>query len=141
PSALNPPSPVAGLVPAGCNVLQFGAMIKHKTGKLPLSYVGYGCHCGLGGAKKPLDATDRCCHAHDCCYKKLMSPRCDPKLVTYRFSMQKTQITCKSKARCQRQSCECDKKAAECFQRSLKTYRDAYKNYPKFRCKGRAPSC
>lgn len=56
---LTPLSPVAGVVPAGCNVIQFGSMIKHKTGKSPLSYNGYGCYCGLGGSKQLLDATDR----------------------------------------------------------------------------------
>ncbi|KAJ7416616.1 hypothetical protein BTVI_35102 [Pitangus sulphuratus] len=43
---------------AYCNVLQFGAMIKHKTGKSPLSYNGYGCYCSWRGSKEPLDATD-----------------------------------------------------------------------------------
>lgn len=40
------------------SAFQFGAMIKLKTGKNPLAYNGYGCYCGLGGGKQPLDATD-----------------------------------------------------------------------------------
>ncbi|NXX14746.1 PA2GE phospholipase, partial [Podargus strigoides] len=137
----NPLSPVAVLSPAGCNVVQFGSMIKHKTGKSPLSYIGYGCHCGLGGSKQPVDATDWCCHAHDCCYKKLTSPSCSPKLVTYKYSTSGSQIICGSGTRCERQSCECDKRAAECFQRTARTYRSSYKNYLNFLCKGSTPSC
>lgn len=38
---------------------QFGLMIMQKTGKSPLAYNGYGCYCGWGGSKQPLDATDR----------------------------------------------------------------------------------
>ncbi|XP_010286532.1 PREDICTED: basic phospholipase A2 F16-like [Phaethon lepturus] len=90
---------------------------------------------------QPLDATDWCCHAHDCCYRKLSSPRCSPKLVTYKYSTRSSQITCGSGTWCQRQSCECDKRAAECFQRTARTYRNSYKNYPNLLCKGPTPSC
>uniref|UniRef100_A0A672U1E9 Phospholipase A2 n=1 Tax=Strigops habroptila TaxID=2489341 RepID=A0A672U1E9_STRHB len=130
-----------GLVLAGCNVIQFGSMIKHKTGKSPLSYNGYGCYCGVGGSKKPLDATDRCCHAHDCCYKKLSSSRCSPKLVTYKYSTQGSQITCGAGTWCERGSCECDRRAAECFQKAASTFRNSYRNYPNSLCKGSTPSC
>ncbi|NXF95601.1 PA2GE phospholipase, partial [Eubucco bourcierii] len=129
------------LVPASCNVLQFGSMIKAKTGKSPLAYNGYGCYCGLGGSKQPVDKTDWCCHAHDCCYRKLASSRCNAKLATYKYSIRGSTITCKSGNWCQKQSCECDKRAAECFQRTAKTYRNSYKNYPNSRCKGKSPSC
>ncbi|NXO01969.1 PA2GE phospholipase, partial [Rhinopomastus cyanomelas] len=129
------------LVPAGCNVLQFGSMIKYKTGRSALSYNGYGCYCGLGGSKQPLDATDRCCHAHDCCYAKLANSRCNAKVATYKFAMRGGKITCSSKTWCQKQSCECDRRAAECFQRAARSYRSAYRNYPNSRCKGRSPSC
>jgi len=50
-NANNSISPVAVLAPAGCNIAQFGIMIKEKTGKPALSYNGYGCPCGLGGSK------------------------------------------------------------------------------------------
>ncbi|NXT24179.1 PA2A3 phospholipase, partial [Syrrhaptes paradoxus] len=91
---LTPFPPVAGLAPAGCSKLQFGSMIKLKTGRSVLSYEGYGCYCGVGGSKKPLDATDRCCHAHDCCYKRLTSSSCNPKLVTYKYTVLGSQIVC-----------------------------------------------
>ncbi|KAM6336803.1 uncharacterized protein FN964_013236 [Alca torda] len=85
---------LAGLAPADGNLFQFGSMIKHKTGKWPLSYNGYGCYCGSGGSKQPLDATDWCCHAHDCCYKRISSSFCHPKLVKYNYYIQGGQITC-----------------------------------------------
>ncbi|NXG72449.1 PA2GE phospholipase, partial [Baryphthengus martii] len=129
------------LVPAGGNVLQFGLMIKHKTGKSPLAYNGYGCYCGLGGSKQPLDKTDWCCHDHDCCYKKVSSSHCNPKLVIYKYHVRGSQITCKSGTWCQRRTCECDRKAAECFRRTAKSYHNAYKHYPNSHCKGRTPSC
>ncbi|NXJ69570.1 PA2GE phospholipase, partial [Rostratula benghalensis] len=129
------------LAPTDGNLVQFASMIKHKTGRSSLSYITYGCYCGLGGSKQPLDATDRCCHAHDCCYKKISSLSCSPKLVKYNMSMQGSQITCGYGTSCQRQSCECDRKAAECFQRTARSYNNRYKNYPNFLCKGQAPSC
>ncbi|KAM8990191.1 group IIE secretory phospholipase A2-like [Ara ararauna] len=132
---------LAGLVPAGCNLIQFSSMIKHKTGKSPLSYNGYGCYCGWGGSKQPLDATDRCCHAHDCCYKRLSSSRCSPKLVKYTYSIQGSKITCESGTWCQTGSCKCDLQAVECFQRAEGTFRNSYRNYPNSLCKGSTPSC
>ncbi|XP_074017542.1 basic phospholipase A2-like [Numenius arquata] len=132
---------LTGLAPTGGNLLQFGAMIKHKTGKSPFTYDRYGCYCGWGGSKQPVDATDRCCHAHDCCYKRISSGLCRPKLVTYNYHTWGSQITCGSGTVCQMRSCECDKRAAECFQRTARSYNARYKNYPSFLCKGRTPSC
>ncbi|NXN31298.1 PA2GE phospholipase, partial [Nycticryphes semicollaris] len=129
------------LVPTTGNLIQFGSMIKYKTGKSPQSYIRYGCYCGLGGSKQPVDATDRCCHVHDCCYKRISSLFCSPKLVKYNFSKHGGQITCGSGTFCQMQSCECDRRAAECFQRTARSYNNRYKNYPNLFCKGRAPSC
>ncbi|KFR16347.1 Group IIE secretory phospholipase A2, partial [Opisthocomus hoazin] len=129
------------LAPTDCSLVQFSSMIKQKTGKSPLSYNGYGCYCGLSGSKQPVDATDWCCHAHDCCYKKLASSSCSPKLVTYKYSIQSSRITCESGTSCQKQTCECDKRAAECFQRAAKTYNNSYKNYLNSLCKGSTPSC
>ncbi|KFQ73428.1 Group IIE secretory phospholipase A2, partial [Phoenicopterus ruber ruber] len=129
------------LAPAGCNLVQFSSMIKHQTGKSSWSYNGYGCYCGLGGSKQPLDATDWCCHAHDCCYKRLTSSRCSPKLVPYKYITQGKRIICEPGTSCQRQTCECDRQAAECFRRTVGTYNNYYKNYPNFKCRGRTPSC
>ncbi|NXI71616.1 PA2GE phospholipase, partial [Anseranas semipalmata] len=132
---------LAGLAPAGCSVVQFGSMIELKTGKHALAYNGYGCHCGLGGSKQPVDGTDRCCHAHDCCYKRISSLRCIPHLVIYNFSTKGGQISCGPGDLCQKSACKCDKKAAECFKRNLHTYNRSYQNYLNIRCKGSKPSC
>ncbi|KGL97216.1 Group IIE secretory phospholipase A2, partial [Charadrius vociferus] len=129
------------LAPAGSNLIQFGSMIKHETGKSPLSYDRYGWHRGRGGGPKPRGGHSRCCHAHDCCYKRISSSHCSPKLVIYRYSIQRSQITCGLGNWCQRQTCECDKQAAECFRRTARTYNSRYKNYPRSQCKGRSPFC
>ncbi|XP_069893861.1 putative inactive group IIC secretory phospholipase A2 isoform X1 [Dipodomys merriami] len=65
---------------------QFQRMVKHITGRSAFfSYYGYGCYCGLGGKGIPVDDTDRCCRAHDCCYQKLKALGCQPVLNTYQF--------------------------------------------------------
>ncbi|XP_061335426.1 phospholipase A2, membrane associated-like isoform X1 [Pezoporus flaviventris] len=84
-----------GLLPAHSSVLELEQMIRAATGRSALlSYSWYGCFCGIGGRGTPVDSTDQCCHAHDCCYKKLSSSRCSPKLVTYKYSIQGSKITC-----------------------------------------------
>ncbi|NXU47148.1 PA2GE phospholipase, partial [Turnix velox] len=129
------------LAPVGSNLLQFADMIKHKTGKSAWDYNGYGCYCGWGGTKQPIDATDRCCHAHDCCYRRVKSRNCDPKFVKYNYTKRGSEIICGSGNSCQKQSCECDKRAVECFKRTLGSYNKRYKNHLNLFCKGRAPSC
>ncbi|NXO68640.1 PA2GE phospholipase, partial [Phainopepla nitens] len=129
------------LVLASCNLAQFAKMIIQKTRKSPLAYNGYGCYCGWGGSRQPLDATDRCCHTHDCCYKRLVSAGCKPKSVTYKYVFQGNKITCGAGNSCQRRTCHCDKAAVECFQSTASTYRKSYSNYPNHKCKGPTPPC
>ncbi|NXT14337.1 PA2GE phospholipase, partial [Prunella fulvescens] len=126
---------------ASCNLAQFASMIRKKTGKSPLAYNGYGCYCGWGGSKQPLDATDRCCHTHDCCYKKLVAKGCRPKTVSYKYDFLRHQIICGIGSWCQRQACACDKAAVECFHRAASSYRKSYDNYPNYKCRGPTPSC
>ncbi|NWV37121.1 PA2GE phospholipase, partial [Grantiella picta] len=126
---------------ASCNLGQFGFMITQVTGKSPLAYNGYGCYCGWGGTKQPVDATDRCCHAHDCCYKRLVAAGCRPKSDIYKYTYRGNRVICGSGSSCERRICACDKAAVECFKRTAGSYRKSYANYPQSKCKGRAPSC
>ncbi|KAM5270172.1 group IIE secretory phospholipase A2 [Hipposideros larvatus] len=124
---------------AGGNLVQFGVMIEKMTGKSALQYNDYGCYCGIGGSHWPVDPTDWCCHAHDCCYGRLEKMGCDPKLERYLFSASKNNIFCAGKTACQRQTCECDKTAALCFRQNLATYNRKYAHYPNKLCTGPTP--
>ncbi|NXQ50806.1 PA2GE phospholipase, partial [Catharus fuscescens] len=126
---------------ASCKLEPFKDMIKKKTGKSWGAYLAYGCSCGSGGSKQPLDATDWCCHAHNCCYKNLVSDGCKPKKTKYEYGFLGDQIICGAGNSCERGTCLCDKTAAECFQRNLGSYRKLYSIYPNFLCKGKTPSC
>uniref|UniRef100_A0A646QBW9 Phospholipase A2 1b n=1 Tax=Thelotornis mossambicanus TaxID=1328036 RepID=A0A646QBW9_9SAUR len=124
---------------ASANLIQFGRIIEHLTGRNGLFYNGYGCHCGWGGSGQPVDDTDRCCHVHDCCYEAVSVGNCSPKLATYLYSVGKDTITCGGGTGCPRQTCECDKAAALCFRRSTFLFR--YNGYPNSRCEGATPPC
>uniref|UniRef100_A0A8C0QNI4 Phospholipase A2 n=1 Tax=Chelonoidis abingdonii TaxID=106734 RepID=A0A8C0QNI4_CHEAB len=129
-------------LPLACsNLFQFADMIKQMTGENALlNYNAYGCHCGPGGSKQPLDATDWCCHAHDCCYRKMVARGCKPKTESYSYSIQSGNIAC-GKTVCQKQICECDKAAALCFRRTARTFNNKYRYYPNILCKGTYPQC
>nr|XP_030732196.1 group IIE secretory phospholipase A2-like isoform X3 [Globicephala melas] len=76
------------------NVVQFGVMTERMKGQPALQYIDYGCHCGFGGSHGPVDQTDWCCHAHDCCYGSLEKLGCEPMLETYLFSASRHGIFC-----------------------------------------------
>ncbi|ELK27915.1 PREDICTED: group IIE secretory phospholipase A2 [Myotis davidii] len=126
---------------AGGNLLQFGVMIEKMTGKSALQYNDYGCYCGIGGSHWPVDPTDWCCHAHDCCYGRLQKLGCEPKLERYLFSASKSNILCSGRTACQQETCECDKTAALCFRQNLDTYDRKYVRYPNKLCTGPSPPC
>uniref|UniRef100_F6V4W4 Phospholipase A2 n=1 Tax=Ornithorhynchus anatinus TaxID=9258 RepID=F6V4W4_ORNAN len=127
---------------AGGNLLQFGVMIEKATGKLAaLHYNDYGCYCGIGGSKQPVDQTDWCCHAHDCCYGRMAELGCDPKIEKYDFSVTRNNIVCAGRTECQRLTCDCDKTAALCFRGNASTYNRKYAHYPNKLCKGPTPPC
>uniref|UniRef100_A0A673U5P3 Phospholipase A2 n=1 Tax=Suricata suricatta TaxID=37032 RepID=A0A673U5P3_SURSU len=85
---------------AGGNLVQFGVMIERVTGKPALQYNDYGCYCGVGGSHWPVDPTDWCCHAHDCCYGRVEKLGCEPKLERYLFSASRDNIFCEPEVAC-----------------------------------------
>lgn len=118
--------------------LEFRDMISKVTGRSAFDYLGYGCHCGLGGKGAPVDAIDRCCQVHDQCYADTSTylqfwNLCSPHLVTYSWSYEKGMITCTgSKDSCGYKTCMCDKVAVECFARN--TYNTRYQGYSQSQC-------
>ncbi|XP_036602864.1 basic phospholipase A2-like [Trichosurus vulpecula] len=132
----------SGLSEVKGSLLQFENMIEKVTGKnAVLNYGFYGCYCGLGGKGTPLDGTDRCCLAHDCCYSKVKNLGCKPKTQSYKYTYQDGSIICGSGDNCQKQICACDRAAAYCMKRNLTTYSKKYRNYPNLLCKGDKPKC
>ncbi|XP_028596232.2 group IIE secretory phospholipase A2-like [Podarcis muralis] len=122
------------------NLIQFADMVRQMTGRLPsLFYNGYGCYCGLGGSRKPMDETDWCCHTHDCCYGKLEKLGCKPKLELYTYFVGKSRIVCGGRTMCQKMTCECDKVASFCFQKAA--YHIKYAFYLNILCRGPTPPC
>ncbi|XP_077631950.1 putative inactive group IIC secretory phospholipase A2 [Crocuta crocuta] len=111
-------------------------MVKHVTGRSAFfSYYGYGCYCGLGGKGTPVDATDRCCLAHDCCYEQLKQFGCQPVLNSYQFHIDNGTVACACipgpgvSCLCGLRACECDKQSAYCFRESLPTYEKNFKQF------------
>ncbi|GAB5574637.1 putative inactive group IIC secretory phospholipase A2 [Prionailurus iriomotensis] len=85
------------MAPAHSSFWQFQRMVKYITGRSAFfSYYGYGCYCGLGGKGTPVDDTDRCCLAHDCCYEKLKQFGCQPVLNSYQFHIANGSVACTS---------------------------------------------
>ncbi|OXB77289.1 UNVERIFIED_CONTAM: hypothetical protein H355_002281 [Colinus virginianus] len=134
-----------GLPPAGSSVLELERMIKVTTGKSALlSYSWYGCFCGIGGRGTPVDPTDSvshsCCHAHDCCYRRLREGKCSPLITPYQFDVSDGDITCGDmQSWCKREICLCDR--ALCFASTLPSYNESYRFYFKLRCRGSKLQC
>lgn len=123
----------------GRNVaFQFRDMITKVTGRSAFDYLGYGCHCGLGGKGKPVDKVDECCMLHDQCYGNTSTylqfwNLCSPHLVNYAWSFDEGAVTCTGNTdACGYKTCICDKLVAECFARN--TYNIEYKGYSQDLC-------
>ncbi|XP_053137535.1 basic phospholipase A2 Ts-G6D49-like [Hemicordylus capensis] len=125
---------------AQANFIQFGHMIKELTGKNALpDYTSYGCYCGVGGRGEPRDATDRCCFAHDCCYKRLSN--CRTTTDRYQYDIENGTVICGEGSWCKMEICDCDKTAALCFRDNLDTYSDHYRFYSNLNCNEKPPRC
>ncbi|EGW05313.1 phospholipase A2 isoform X1 [Cricetulus griseus] len=105
---------------------QFGKVIKCSIpGSHPLKdYNNYGCYCGFGGSKTPVDELDRCCQTHDHCYDQANElESCtfldSPYTTTYSYSCSGNEITCSDKNNaCEAFICSCDRQAAICFSKA-----------------------
>uniref|UniRef100_A0A8B9IJI7 Phospholipase A2 n=1 Tax=Anser cygnoides TaxID=8845 RepID=A0A8B9IJI7_ANSCY len=134
-------------------------MIKAVTGKSALlSYSWYGCFCGIGGRGTPVDATDSCCHAHDCCYRRLRercrgcpqtppataaSPTADASFGGRKSHRRTLHLSPAGNEQswCKRETCLCDKAVASCFAGTLASYNPSYRFYFKLRCRGSKLQC
>ncbi|XP_061422278.1 neutral phospholipase A2 3-like [Lethenteron reissneri] len=122
------------------NILQFGRLIECVVGIYPLEYNGYGCYCGMGGHGRPVDKTDWCCHAHDCCYGKAIKAGCNPYMKYYNYECNSMQATCSQQNdECAKLVCECDLQAARCFRSAQ--FDNNFVAWPNENCHGATPAC
>ncbi|CAM1303775.1 PLA2G2E (predicted) [Pycnogonum litorale] len=107
------------------SVLQFGAMIKEKTGKEAIEFSTHGKYCRLFPPEAgtiPEDNLDKCCQAHQECYKNDLTACILGGQTFYTFSVGFFgSINCQDDNVdiCQRRTCECDKTAVLCFDDNL----------------------
>ncbi|XP_070607815.1 phospholipase A2-like isoform X2 [Erythrolamprus reginae] len=114
--------------------------LKCGTSRFPLTYVGYGCYCGLGGKGWPLDETDWCCHRHDCCYSFAQRQGCHPIRDRYKWTCQDSSVICDALLdRCQNIICQCDKEAARCWRSA--PFNKRYIFWPNYLCGQTYPLC
>ncbi|XP_030636168.1 phospholipase A2-like [Chanos chanos] len=122
------------------SLLELAGVIKCSTGRSAVSYVMYGCYCGLGGRGWPKDSADWCCHRHDCCYGKVETLGCQSKTDQYQWACKEHAADCDSLSdKCERMLCLCDREAAGCLGRV--SYNPKYCVWPDFLCGEEQPPC
>ncbi|XP_033501160.2 group 10 secretory phospholipase A2 [Epinephelus fuscoguttatus] len=121
-------------------LLELAGAIKCSTGRSPLSYVMYGCYCGLGGQGWPRDKTDWCCHRHDCCYGTAEQLGCYTKTDQYHWTCEDKKAECDDlEDECKKLLCKCDRDAAKCLRKA--PFNRKYAVYPDFLCGYKQPMC
>ncbi|KAM9494962.1 phospholipase A2-like isoform 2-T2 [Clarias gariepinus] len=122
------------------NVFDLGGVIKCTTGREASSYLGYGCHCGLGGNGSPKDQTDWCCRKHDCCYDKVNAAGCRTLTNKYRWTCTNNQVNCGSITdRCDKILCQCDSEFGQCIRNA--PYNKKYAFWSNLLCHSSTPGC
>ncbi|GCB60069.1 hypothetical protein scyTo_0012674 [Scyliorhinus torazame] len=121
------------------SIWDLAGMIRCST-KRSISYLMYGCHCGIGGKGRPKDGTDWCCFDHDCCYANAERAGCRPKSDSYNWYCRYNTPRCGfSFDHCKRMICECDMKLSLCLKKNV--YWKRYALWPNFLCGRRKPHC
>ncbi|XP_038049703.1 phospholipase A2 AP-PLA2-II-like [Patiria miniata] len=121
----------------------------HDSLTAPLKYVSYGCFCGKGSAgNTPVDASDRCCQAHDHCYEAAHSESIgcssfDVYGILYKYSTShdasgQCLVHCapvadypadQEGAACMAYLCECDHNLTQCLKEVKDSYNADYREY------------
>ncbi|KAG8432930.1 hypothetical protein GDO86_017264 [Hymenochirus boettgeri] len=121
-------------------LVQLAGAIHCGTGRSAFHYIGYGCHCGLGGQGHPKDKTDWCCHSHDCCYEYAEQFGCKTKLGQYNWTCKDSNVKCeKTTDWCQRIVCKCDSQFAKCLSKA--NFNSKHVLFPNYFCNKQTPSC
>ncbi|KAI5091616.1 group 10 secretory phospholipase A2 [Silurus meridionalis] len=121
-------------------LLELAGIIRCSTGRSGLSYLMYGCYCGLGGKGWPKDRTDWCCHKHDCCYGDAEIAGCKTTTDMYQWICDHKEVDCDSlKDRCEKILCQCDREAGRCLRKA--SYNKKYAFWPDFLCGNEHPTC
>ncbi|XP_053347371.1 phospholipase A2-like [Clarias gariepinus] len=122
------------------NIVDLSGVIRCTTGRLAISYLTYGCHCGPRRSGPTKDQTDMCCHNHDCCYDKAVAAGCWTLIKKYRWNCENQQIKCGLNTdTCSQILCECDREFGECLRNA--PYNRKFALYPTFLCRSSTPGC
>ncbi|KAL2100771.1 hypothetical protein ACEWY4_002532 [Coilia grayii] len=121
-------------------LLELAGVIKCSTGRSALSYMMYGCYCGLGGQGWPRDKADWCCHRHDCCYGDAERAGCQTHIGNYQWTCEDKEADCDCvKDKCEKMLCRCDREAAKCLRKA--PFIKKYALWPDFLCGEFQPTC